>query len=112
MLLGKTVSICLVVSAFGIFGAAAQDQSETVTLDDLLSSAQDWARKNLDDDALRSLQAADRQKVQQVLKEFQTRFQGEYILDLAGLKEAAQQAVALLESYPETMPYALWLKNR
>src|SRR4029078_5260673 len=39
-------------------------------------------------------------------------FQGQYVLDLAGLKQTASAALPLLESYDETLPYALWLKNR
>ncbi len=85
---------------------------DTLNLDDMVSSAQKWAQENLNDDALQALQQVDRQKVREILAQFQKQFQGEYVLDLAGLKQSASAALPLLESYDETFPYALWLKNR
>jgi peptidoglycan lytic transglycosylase D len=87
-------------------------QNEAVSLDDLVSSAERWAQENLDEDALRVLQQADREKVQQVLADFQKQFHRDYVLDLAGLKDAAKSVIPLLAGYEETLPYALWLKNR
>ena len=95
--------VCTLASTRG-----AQDNS--VTLDDLVSSAQQWASENLDEDALRVLQEADRETVRKVLADFQKEFRGEYVLDLAALRDAAKTAIPLLESYEETLPYALWLK--
>lgn len=89
----------------------AQEQSVTLD-DDLLRSAEQWARDNLDEDALRVLQSADREKIQQLLKQMQRELRGEYVVDLAGLKEAVQNALPLLESYEETLPYAVWLRSR
>lgn len=83
-----------------------------MTVDDLVSAAQQWAQENLDEDALRVLQQADRDKVKKVLADFQKQFQGEYVLDLAGLKESVKSVLPLLENYEETLPYALWLKTR
>jgi peptidoglycan lytic transglycosylase D len=90
--------------------ATAQTQDNTVTFDDLVSSAEQWAKENLDEDALRVLQQADREKVKKVLADFQKQFQGEYVLDLAALKDVAKAVIPLLEQYDETLPYALWLK--
>lgn len=88
-------------------------QDNTITLDDeFLRSAEQWARENLDEDVLRVLQSADREKIRKLLQDIQKEFQGEYVLDLASLKEAARAAVPLLESYEETLPYAVWLKTR
>src|SRR5581483_6863797 len=102
--------IALYVGA--LFALSSQAQNEAVTLDDLVSSAQQWAQENLDEDALHVLQQADREKVQQALADLQKQFQGEYVLDLAGLKDTAKSVIPLLESYEETLPYALWLKTR
>ncbi len=85
---------------------------DTLSLDEMVSSAQQWAKESLNDDALQALQQVDRQKVREVLAQFQKQFQGEYVLDLAGLKQSASAAIPLLESYEETFPCALWLKNR
>jgi membrane-bound lytic murein transglycosylase D len=87
-------------------------QDEEVTLDDLVSSAEQWAHENLDEDALRALQEADRERVKKVLADLQKQFQGEYVIDLAALKDAIRSVIPLLESYEETLPYALWLKTR
>jgi membrane-bound lytic murein transglycosylase D len=83
-----------------------------MTLDDLLQSTEQWAKENLDEDALRVLQTVDRDKVKQVLDEIQKQFHGDYVIDLGLLKESARQIVPLLENYDETLPYALWLKTR
>jgi len=103
-------SVCLVL--FGALAAFAQTQDNTVSLDDLVFSAEQWAYDNLDEDLLRVLQPADRDKVKAALAQFQKQFHGEYVLDLAGLKDLARAVLPLLEQYEETFPYALWLKTR
>lgn len=101
----------LLLLLFAVFRTPGQD--DTVTLDDdLLRSAEQWAKENLDEDALRVLQSADREKVRQLLAQVQKQFQGEYVVDLAQLKDAVRSVLPLLESYEETLPYALWLKTR
>src|SRR5437879_4328871 len=88
-------------------------QDNTLTFDDLVRSAEQWAKDNLDEDALRVLQNnTDRQKVEQLLADIQKQFQGEYVIDLASLKDAARTLLPLLEKYEETLPYALWLRTR
>lgn len=87
-------------------------QTNSVTLDDLLQSAEQWAKENLDDDALRVLQQADRQKIQQLFADVQKELQGEYVIDLASLRSSTKTILPLLERYDETLPYALWLKTR
>jgi membrane-bound lytic murein transglycosylase D len=85
-------------------------QTNVLSLDDVLDSAQQWAQENIDPAALRQLNAADRQKVQQLLKDLQQQFQGQYVLDLAAFRDTARAVLPLLESSEETLPYALWLK--
>jgi membrane-bound lytic murein transglycosylase D len=108
----RKVAVVLMMSSMAAFSLArAQDQSLTID-DDLLRSAQQWAQENLDEDALRVLQSADQEKIKQLLKDLQKEFRGEYVVDLAGLKQAARNALPLLESYEETLPYAVWLRSR
>lgn len=96
-----------------LWAAAVAAQDNTLTLDnDLVRSAEQWAKENLNEDALRVLQSADRQKVQQLLRQLQQQFQGEYVVDLAPLRDTAKSLLPLLESYDETLPYAVWLKAR
>ena len=81
-----------------------------MTLDDLVQSADQWAKENLDEDALRALQEVDRDKVKQFFNDIQKQFHGEYVVDLASLKDTAKAVLPLLEGYEETQPYAAWLK--
>lgn len=103
--------IGLLVLCLWARAAAAQDNSLTLD-DEMLRSAQQWAEENLDEDALRVLRSADQEKVRKFLEQIQKQFQGEYVVDLAQLKDAAKTVLPLLESYEETLPYALWLKTR
>jgi membrane-bound lytic murein transglycosylase D len=104
------LALIFMLTALGAMLATAQAQDNAVTFDDLVSSAEQWAKDNLDEDAMRVLQQADREKVKKVLADFQKQFQGEYVIDLAALKDAAKAVIPLLEQYDETLPYALWLK--
>ena len=85
-------------------------QEDAVTLEDVMQSADQWAKENLDEDALRALQDVDREKVKQVFKDIQKQLHGAYVLDLASLKDAAKAILPLLEGYEDTQPYAAWLK--
>jgi membrane-bound lytic murein transglycosylase D len=95
-----------------ICAGLGQGSSDTMTFDDVIDSAQQWAQDNLDKDALRVLSSADQERVRQLLADVQKQLQGEYVIDLATLKEAAKDVLPLLESYDETVPYAVWLKTR
>lgn len=86
--------------------------TEMITLDDLPAEAQQWARENLDEDVLAALSSSDREKTRALLDRLEKEFAGEYVLDLAALKDAAKGLVPLLEQYEETAPYAIWLKTR
>ena len=99
--------VLLLVSSFRVLG-----QDEMITLDDVMESADQWAKENLDEDVLRVLKDVDREKVKQVLKDIQKQLHGEYVIDLAALRDAAKSVLPLLEGYEETQPYAGWLKAR
>jgi len=92
--------------------SSAPGQDDSITLDDLVESANQWAQENLDEDLLRVLQDVDRKRVEAFLGEIQKQFHGEYVLDLASLKEGAGSILPLLEGYEETHSYAVWLKTR
>jgi len=103
----KIVGVCVLLAS-----SIAATAQETITLDDMAQSAEEWANDNLDENFLRSLSEADQQKVNEFLEKLRKEFQGEYIIDLAQLKDAARAVVPLLEGYEETAPYAVWLKTR
>lgn len=90
---------------------ASRAQTDPDTFDSLVQSAEQWAKENLDDDALRALEQVDRDKVRRVFEEIQKQFQGEYVFDLGALQETAKAILPILEKYDETRPYALWLKS-
>ena len=98
------------LSAFllaGGFFARAGDQ--TLTLPELMQGAEKWAQDNLDSNVLNSLPNVDDPAAQQFFREVQQRFQGDYVVDLAGLRQTARAVLPLLESREETQPYAAWL---
>jgi hypothetical protein len=103
-------SVMLVLVLAGSSVARADD--DTVSLPELIQGAQQWTQENLDTNVLNALPAVDEQTVQQFFREVQQRFQGDYIVDLAALRQTAQTVLPLLESRGETQPFAPWLKAR
>jgi len=99
-----------ILFAAAAFGAVAQD--DTMTLDELVQSAEKWAKENLDENALRALQSTDREKIKEFFKEIRKEFHGDYVIDLAALKDTARSILPLLDNYEETQPYATWLRTR
>jgi len=87
-------------------------QEKSISFDELVQSAEQWARENLDENVLRSLQDTDQKEVKKFLAALEKQFQGEYVVDLAVLKEGAKAIIPLLEQYEETLPYAIWLKTQ
>lgn len=103
----KLCAFLLLASALTAFS-----QTNVITLDDVMDSAQQWAKDNLDDNVLAALQNADQEKVRQFFETAQKDFQGEYVIDLAQLRDTARTVLPILENYEETAPYAAWLKTR
>jgi len=115
MLFSRVMRIrCLLVLAMVCSGVARAQEFEldTNALRQAFDAANEWAQENLDEDVLRALQQVDREKVEQFLRDCQKGLQGEYVLDLAALKDAATVILPLLETREETQPYAVWLKSR
>lgn len=102
--------ILLLAFAAALLPVRAQD--DTLTVEDIVQTAQDLAREHLDENILRSLPELDQDKVRQFLATIQKQFQGDYVVDLAQLKDTAKFILPLLDSHEETQPYALWLKSR
>lgn len=92
--------------------SAAFAQTNTIDIGDLLDAAQQYAQDNLDPDVLQALQSIDRDKVQDFLNHYQDYLHGDYVLDVAQLKDAANTILPLLEAHEETRPYAAWLRER
>ena len=103
--------LCICALVFGGVLAARADDV-TITLPELIQGGQQWAQANLDTNVLNALPGVDEQTAQQLFSELQQRFQGDYVVDLAALRQPAQTVLPLLESHPETQPYAAWLAAR
>ncbi len=103
----KLLIVFLLTGAF-----TASGQTNTVSVDDLMQTAQQWANENLDENVLRALQNTDQEKVRQFFDAVQKDLQGEYVIDLAQLRDTAKTVLPILQSYEETAPYAAWLKAR
>jgi len=86
--------------------------NETLSLDEMLDMGQQFIEENVDEDVLAQLGEADEAKVQELLKRLQDGFGQDYVLDLAALRDAARVGLKLLESSPDTQPYAEWLRPR
>jgi membrane-bound lytic murein transglycosylase D len=87
-------------------------QDDTVTLPDIIQGVQQFAQENLDTNVLNALPEVDDPVVQQFFRDVQQRFQGDYVVDLAALRQTAKAVMPLLASSEETQPYAAWLKAR
>jgi membrane-bound lytic murein transglycosylase D len=92
--------------------SAAFAQQESLTADDLLSSAEEWAKENLDENLVQAVQSGDPDKLKQALAELQKQMRGDYVIDLAGVRDTAKSIIPLLETHEETAPYANWLRTR
>jgi membrane-bound lytic murein transglycosylase D len=100
----------LILLLAGSLVTRADDDS--VKLPDMIQGAQQWAQENLDTNFLNSLPDVDERAVQQFFREVQHRFQGDYVVDIAALRQNAQTVLPLLESREDTQPYAAWLKSQ
>ncbi|HVU07753.1 MAG TPA: lytic transglycosylase domain-containing protein [Verrucomicrobiae bacterium] len=85
-------------------------EDTTISLPDLIQGAQQWAQENLDTNVLNALPQVDEQMAQQFFHDLQQQFQGDYVVNLAALRQAAQTVLPLLQNHEETQPYAAWLK--
>jgi membrane-bound lytic murein transglycosylase D len=94
------------------FSATAQEEG-VFTLDpEVIQAAQAWARENLDDEALSVLHGGDQEKIKQFFEEVQKKLHGEYVIDLAQIRDLAKVVLPILEEHEDTQPYAIWLKTR
>src|ERR1035437_5550612 len=103
----RCVSALLLASSLVVWA-----QEDTVTLPDIIQGVQQFAQDNLDTNVLNALPEVDDPVVQQFFRDVQQRFQGDYVVDLAALRQTAKAVLPLLESSEETQPYAAWLKAR
>lgn len=88
---------------------AAED---TIDLDELIRQGEKFLKENLDDSFWENLDKEERKQIEDLFKQIQTAFQGEYVIDVAALKDVVKTAIPFLEAFDETEPLAAWLKAR
>src|SRR5580704_8603681 len=101
---------CMLVLLLAGGARFARADEQTVSLPELIQGAQSWAQENLDTNVLNALPKIDDPATRQFLADFQQRYQGDYVVDLAELRQTARTVLPLLEAGEETRPYAAWLK--
>jgi len=105
-------------SSFVIFAVAllavgvSSAQTNEIDLNGMLDAAQQYAQENLDPNVLQALQSVDREKVEDFLNNYEDYLHGDYVLDVAQLKDTANAVLPLLDAHEETQPYAAWLRER
>jgi len=102
----------LLLGAGGLLATAvrAQPTDAVVTVPDLMQGVQQWAQDNLDTNVLAALSQIDPAAVQRFYQDWQARSQGDYVVDMAALRQTARTLLPLLQSREETRPYAAWLQ--
>jgi len=100
-----------VLTGAGVCTAQTGDQ-ETIDLQTLMQGVQQWAQSNLDTNVLDALPEMDERTAQNLFIEFEKRYQGEFVIDLAALRNTAQTVLPLLQGSEDTQPYAAWLATQ
>ncbi|HXI84938.1 MAG TPA: lytic transglycosylase domain-containing protein [Verrucomicrobiae bacterium] len=108
----KFFTIVFVVGMGLIPSGSQQVSAATLAWEDALGQFDESVLTNLDLSALPALTDLDEAQLQAVCRELQKRFQGEYVLELAPLRDMATAALPLLDQHAETQPYAAWLRTR
>ena len=108
----KAVTIVFVLGIGLMLSRSSLVSAATATWEDALGQLDESVLTNLDLSALPSLTDLDEAQLQAMCRELQKRFQGQYVLELAPLREVASAALPLLDQHTDTRPYAAWLRTR
>jgi membrane-bound lytic murein transglycosylase D len=108
----KGGTIILLLGMGLVLAVSPRVNAATATWEDALGQLDESVLTNFDLSALPPLADLDEAQLQAVCRELQKRFQGQYVLELAPLREWANAALPLLDQHAETQPYAAWLRTR
>ncbi len=101
------------LSLLGLWPVGLAAQGQVMTLDEVLESGREWLEENLDEGVLQSLSGQiDEAQAQALLTTIQKSLQGEYVLDLARMRQTVEGIVPVLRRFRGTSPYATWLETR
>ncbi|MBI3417983.1 MAG: lytic transglycosylase domain-containing protein [Verrucomicrobia bacterium] len=95
-----------------LLAGAIRSRQPSDPLDNLLQSAEEWARENLDESVLQALDQIDQERVRDFFSNLQRSLESSSVYDLAALKDTARGLLPLLSRFDETYPYAVWLQTR
>ncbi len=120
------ISLLAMVSMLPISGLA--EDTEPISLDEMIDTgsqwvqdnvdpavidaASQWAEENIDEEVLKAFKEADKKTIEVFFRDLAGKFQGNTVVDIDKLKPVARTTQTLLETRPETQPYASWLKTR
>lgn len=90
----------------------AQPTEGVLFLDDLLESGRQWLEGTMDARVLKSFGTLNEAQARRYLHELQHRLAGEYVLDLAAVRDTARALTPILEHFEATRGYGLWLRAR
>lgn len=102
--------LALVILLLG--SVSARPQIATPSFESLISEFDAWAQENIDTNVLQQLPQIDRAQAREFVRDLQRELQGEYIINLAALRDIAELALPLLDQYEETHDFAIWLRSR
>jgi len=109
----KRLLLGITLLTLGACLSSAQDETEFILpLEELADQARAFTRDQLDTNLLQQFPEMDREKAQQLARDFQQQLQGDYVVDLAAIRGLAQIALPILEQYPETEGLGIWLRAR
>lgn len=111
-LIHRLAGLAVLLSGLAGGRAAAQSTNDVISVPDMVQGVQQWAQDNLDTNVLAALPPLDQDAVQQFYQALENRFQGDYVVDMAEVQQTAEAILPVLESHPETQPYAAWLKSQ
>lgn len=92
--------------------AAARPAEEPLRLDELIESGRQWLEENVDPGVLEAFGTLDEVEARRLLRDLQRRLAGEYVLDLAAVRDTARALAPVLERFEATRGYGLWLRTR
>ncbi|MGB9603877.1 MAG: lytic transglycosylase domain-containing protein [Verrucomicrobiia bacterium] len=98
----------LIYTAIGI--CKLNSAEDAIDLNELMNQGEKFINENIDDNILESIKGTI--DINDFFKRLQNTLSGEYVIDLASLRDAAKVALPILDSYEETKPYADWLRTR
>ena len=84
----RCVSALLLASSLVVWA-----QDDTVTLPDIIQGVQQFAQENFDTNVLNALPKVDDPVARQFFRDVQQRFQGDYVVDLAALRQIGRAHV-------------------